>query len=535
MPIVEERQEVCRRELRKVAGSVEFASSRQLRDFLLYVGEAALTGKTHIDQAEIAREVLHRSQDFNPVDDSSVRKLGSLLRQRLERYYAGEGANDEVLISLPVRSYVPIFVERPVLLPRLAAPNGQGHHPVVAASPLRGHPRPFWRACAGLLVLGFGAGFAVRHAVDPSRVPDTAIVLRTVQGDFLHKNFDLPPSAIQLGPAVGTHADLIARLRFRPEYAGQQAGLLLFHDPDNYVRLARHFTSRTYFEFGAETAGIYPKPAGTFEFDSHGQDGQPIWLLLRRSGGSARAFRSADREQWVPVGGVADIGAHPAPARIGIYANRARTDSPEAAASFDQLAHGLVFQGRPDGPVDANSFPGWTLTSNCDPAHGALLERGLLLLDSSGPARCSISLSHPVPAGDWTLSTKLDFIPAGGAQAGLFVRGSQARARLVRWDLSGGSLTAELDHRKQASRRDFGGHPPLFLRLTARNGIVKASFSRDGVVDEEVPLDAPLSALGSKLVFGIQASRSSWSNEQPITPARFAWVLQEFRSTHGLK
>ena len=109
MPVLEENAEACRRQVQRILASHEFVTSRQLRDFLQYVSEAAFEGRTHLDQIEIAEKVLQRGKDFNPLDDASVRKLGTALRQRLDRFYETDGSQDPVRISLPVRSYVPVF------------------------------------------------------------------------------------------------------------------------------------------------------------------------------------------------------------------------------------------------------------------------------------------------------------------------------------------------------------------------------------------------------------------------------------------
>ena len=56
---------------------------------------------------EIAEHVLHRNRDFNPVDDASVRKMATLTRQHLETYYSASGARDAIIVTLPIRSYIP--------------------------------------------------------------------------------------------------------------------------------------------------------------------------------------------------------------------------------------------------------------------------------------------------------------------------------------------------------------------------------------------------------------------------------------------
>ena len=46
MPVLEENAEAYRRQVQRILGSQEFVTSRQLRDFLQYVTEAAFEGRT---------------------------------------------------------------------------------------------------------------------------------------------------------------------------------------------------------------------------------------------------------------------------------------------------------------------------------------------------------------------------------------------------------------------------------------------------------------------------------------------------------
>src|SRR6202011_835820 len=49
---------------------------------------------------------------FNPQIDPIVRVEATRLRRTLERYYAGAGANDPIVIELPRGTYVPTFSRR---------------------------------------------------------------------------------------------------------------------------------------------------------------------------------------------------------------------------------------------------------------------------------------------------------------------------------------------------------------------------------------------------------------------------------------
>ena len=95
--------------------SDEFARSPQLAAFLRFVVEAVLHGKSdRIKGYTIGVEVLRRDPSFDPQADPIVRVEATRLRRTIERYYAGPGAGDSIVIDLPRGSYVPTFRRRQV-------------------------------------------------------------------------------------------------------------------------------------------------------------------------------------------------------------------------------------------------------------------------------------------------------------------------------------------------------------------------------------------------------------------------------------
>src|SRR5687768_6390572 len=84
-----------RNHLQAVLASRAFVSSKQLCEFLRFVGEKALSGAEHLSQEEIAEHILGKEKAFDASYDSLIRKLASMTRQRLARYYAEEGAQDD--------------------------------------------------------------------------------------------------------------------------------------------------------------------------------------------------------------------------------------------------------------------------------------------------------------------------------------------------------------------------------------------------------------------------------------------------------
>jgi len=99
--------------LDKITGSEVFRHSPQLIAFLRFVVEAALRGESErIKGYTIAVEALGRRADFDPQYDPIVRTEAGRLRRALERYYAGPGAADPVVIEIARGGYVPAFRSR---------------------------------------------------------------------------------------------------------------------------------------------------------------------------------------------------------------------------------------------------------------------------------------------------------------------------------------------------------------------------------------------------------------------------------------
>jgi len=99
--------------LDRVLASPPFPSSPQLLAFLRFVVESALKGEAEqIKSYTIAVEALGRDQSFDPQTDPIVRVEAGRLRRALQHYYAGPGANDPIIIDLPLGGYVPAFRRR---------------------------------------------------------------------------------------------------------------------------------------------------------------------------------------------------------------------------------------------------------------------------------------------------------------------------------------------------------------------------------------------------------------------------------------
>ena len=99
-----------REQLKRILASADFAKSERMSRFLTFVVEQTLAG--HSDRLKgytIGLEVFDRPDDFDPQIDSIVRVEAGRLRERLSRYYLGDGASDPVRIDMPKGSYTPRF------------------------------------------------------------------------------------------------------------------------------------------------------------------------------------------------------------------------------------------------------------------------------------------------------------------------------------------------------------------------------------------------------------------------------------------
>jgi hypothetical protein len=99
--------------VRRVIRSNTFAKTERLSSFLCYVCDQTLKGRADdLNEQRIGEAVFGRSHDYDSSIDGIVRTQGSRLRQRLDRYFAEEGAGEPVRIVIPRGGYVPVFEPR---------------------------------------------------------------------------------------------------------------------------------------------------------------------------------------------------------------------------------------------------------------------------------------------------------------------------------------------------------------------------------------------------------------------------------------
>jgi hypothetical protein len=153
--------ELIREELDRILQSEDFRASKRSQEFLTYVVEQTLKGSTEIlKERTIGIDVFHRSPDYDPGEDATVRVKAGEVRKRLGLYYANRGVGDSIRIELPSGSYVPGFrrVRAHAELPN-SPPNPAV--PVAADLPGRAFARYKWLAIPVAVIAVVGAVFLV--------------------------------------------------------------------------------------------------------------------------------------------------------------------------------------------------------------------------------------------------------------------------------------------------------------------------------------------------------------------------------------
>jgi hypothetical protein len=154
----------------RIASSRYLNRSARLRDLLLYLSDRVLEGEAgEIHEQEVGHKVFGRPLNYDTGGDNIVRVHASLLRKRLEQYFAVEGAAEPLILEIPKGNYAPVFRQRE---------EPEREAPVLPPPPLP--TRTDWRVW---LLAGAAALFACSTAylllsrAQPSAGPPTVSLL----------------------------------------------------------------------------------------------------------------------------------------------------------------------------------------------------------------------------------------------------------------------------------------------------------------------------------------------------------------------
>lgn len=160
--------------VQRIISSKSFAKASRLSEFLLYICERTLQGRTdEITEQQIGVRVFGRPAHYNPGDDNIVRGTARLLRQRLELYYQEEGYQDALHIVVPRGAYIPVFEtageDHPPADPT-PVPAGNTSHQATLTHPATNRYAPVIPLLLSF-ALGAAVVFAIQHATHRRRVP----------------------------------------------------------------------------------------------------------------------------------------------------------------------------------------------------------------------------------------------------------------------------------------------------------------------------------------------------------------------------
>jgi hypothetical protein len=82
--------------------------------FIYVCGRVLDHSADEIHEQEIGQEVFGRPRDYDTSADNTVRVHASMLRKRVDQYFAKEGSNESIIIEIPRGNYAPVFRERVV-------------------------------------------------------------------------------------------------------------------------------------------------------------------------------------------------------------------------------------------------------------------------------------------------------------------------------------------------------------------------------------------------------------------------------------
>jgi len=96
--------------LDRILSSKLFCKSHRLASFLRFICEEQQQGRGHtIQEQRIGTVVFGRPESYHMGDDSIVRSQARFLRLRLQEYFATEGKDEPIVLTIPKGSYVPEF------------------------------------------------------------------------------------------------------------------------------------------------------------------------------------------------------------------------------------------------------------------------------------------------------------------------------------------------------------------------------------------------------------------------------------------
>lgn len=184
-PVLISDPAAIREQLQRLLAHPLFSNSKRYPALLAYTVEQTLLGNAaDLKERSIGIDVFGRTPTYDANADPVVRITAGEVRKRLGLYYYDSAHTGELIIELPVGSYVPVFrlPEGPteqaqeILDPALPVAPAISAEPAVAPAPPPPAPtkpsRLRWPLLALLLTIGCVAGILIGMRIQPAPQPE---------------------------------------------------------------------------------------------------------------------------------------------------------------------------------------------------------------------------------------------------------------------------------------------------------------------------------------------------------------------------
>lgn len=158
----------------RIAASGSLGRSQLLSDFLLYIVDRSIRGRTDdITEQQIGVIVFGRAEGYDSNDDNIVRSYARKLRKRIDEYFATEGREEVLRLEIPRGGYTPIFsksvtlspaVDSAIAFPEATEPEESETSGLQASDSTEALPPAVpsvWKRAAGLIRITPGTLFAL--------------------------------------------------------------------------------------------------------------------------------------------------------------------------------------------------------------------------------------------------------------------------------------------------------------------------------------------------------------------------------------
>jgi TolB-like protein len=192
-------EELVHEQVKKIFLCPAFTVSDILRRFLSYIVNETIQGRSNtIKEYTIAVNVLNKPVSFKPQHDAIVRIHAGRLRRALNYYYKDQGAGDQIEITVPKGTYVPVFgnLLQPEVKPDIEHMPGVHENPTnsvaIAIMPFKSFEKDKSR-------LAFADSLGQQLSAEFGRFPDFSVLSYYTTQQLSSKNKEIHELASDFG------------------------------------------------------------------------------------------------------------------------------------------------------------------------------------------------------------------------------------------------------------------------------------------------------------------------------------------------